>query len=159
MSLTFLAPLVLLAVAAFAWSRPGRRPAGVPQWSEYGALAALGLALAGVLQLLVAGPKKLPVLEGALLFALSADVVNVLLALLVSFIGWVVVRFSRSYLDGEAQEGRFHALMLSTLDTDLHCRLEYRPLMKTQISKKEQAISSCRRKTPCSSLPLALTPT
>lgn len=34
---------------------------------------------------------------------------------LVSFIGWVVLRYNRSYLDGEGREGRFHDLMLATL--------------------------------------------
>ncbi len=37
------------------------------------------------------------------------------MALLVSFVGWVVVRYSRRYLDGEAREGRFHGLTLATI--------------------------------------------
>ncbi len=37
------------------------------------------------------------------------------MALLVAFVGWVVVRYSRRYLDGEAREGRFHGLMLAAL--------------------------------------------
>ena len=46
---------------------------------------------------------------------LEAKPVSLTLTLLVAFIGWVVIRYSRTYLDGEAQEGRFHALMLATL--------------------------------------------
>jgi NADH:ubiquinone oxidoreductase subunit 5 (subunit L)/multisubunit Na+/H+ antiporter MnhA subunit len=34
---------------------------------------------------------------------------------LVGFIGWIVMRYSRTYLDGEAREGAFHAMMLATL--------------------------------------------
>jgi NAD(P)H-quinone oxidoreductase subunit 5 len=37
------------------------------------------------------------------------------MGLLVAFVGWIVVRYARRYLDGEAREGRFHALMLATL--------------------------------------------
>jgi len=114
-SITFLAPVVLLAVAGFAASRPGRRPLGVPRASEHAALAALGLALVGALQLGFAGPSSLSVFDGVFLLSLRADLVTVMLVLLVAFIGWVVMRYSRSYLDGEAEEGRFHALMLLTL--------------------------------------------
>ncbi|MEX5728672.1 NAD(P)H-quinone oxidoreductase subunit 5 [Rhodovulum iodosum] len=114
-SLSFLAPCVLLAVATLAWRRPGRRPEGLPQLAEYAALAALALAELGVVQVTVAGPAMLSVLGGPLDLILRADPVTVTLALLVAFIGWVVIRYSRTYLDGEAQEGRFLALMLATL--------------------------------------------
>ena len=53
--------------------------------------------------------------SGAALLALRLDAVSVSMALLVSFVGWIVVRYARSYLDGEAREGRFHGLMLATL--------------------------------------------
>jgi NAD(P)H-quinone oxidoreductase subunit 5 len=33
----------------------------------------------------------------------------------VGFVGWIVMRYSRTYLDGEAREGAFHGLMLATL--------------------------------------------
>jgi len=53
--------------------------------------------------------------DGPAALSVKADLVASSLALLVAFIGWVVIRYSRTYLDGEAQEGRFHALMLGTL--------------------------------------------
>ncbi|MCC5975455.1 MAG: oxidoreductase, partial [Rubellimicrobium sp.] len=53
---TLFAPLALLAVAALALSRPGRRPAGLPHLAELSALTALGLAAIGVVQLLASGP-------------------------------------------------------------------------------------------------------
>jgi NAD(P)H-quinone oxidoreductase subunit 5 len=33
----------------------------------------------------------------------------------VTFIGWVVVRYSATYLDGEQRQGRFTALLCATL--------------------------------------------
>ncbi|XYK81806.1 MAG: proton-conducting transporter transmembrane domain-containing protein [Labrenzia sp.] len=115
LSFSFLAPLVALAAVWFAWRKPGPRPEGVPQLAEYAALAALVCAALGVVQFAAAGPAKLSILSGAAVLVLQANAVTAALALLVAFIGWVVVRYSRTYLDGEAQEGRFHAFMLMTL--------------------------------------------
>lgn len=105
--LGFLTPLPLLLAAVFAGMRPGQRPAGVPLLAEGAALVALLMAVGSVVQLWVGGAR----VEGLLrLDALSATMV-----LLVAFVGWVVTRYSRSYLDGEAREGAFHGLMLATL--------------------------------------------
>ncbi|MDU8911179.1 proton-conducting transporter membrane subunit [Aestuariicoccus sp. MJ-SS9] len=108
-SLSYLSPLVLLAAAALAIGRPGRRPGTLPVWSERAALASLALAALGLVQFAVTGA------PGAGPLGLGADLVSLTLALLVSFIGWIVMRYSRTYLDGEAREGAFHGLMLATL--------------------------------------------
>ena len=111
-----LAPTVLFATSAFAATGPGRRPAAVPRLSEAAALGAAALALAGLGQLLLSGPAVLRLGgEGPLSLVLRLDAVSATMVALVAFIGWVVMRFSRSYLDGEAREGAFHALMLATL--------------------------------------------
>src|SRR6056297_3260501 len=114
-SLTFFAPIVLLAVAGAAMARPGRRPGRLPVWSEMAALVSLALTAVGFVQFFVSGPMQVGILDGTMLLALRADLVSVTLALLVAFIGWIVLRYSRSYLDGEAREGAFHGLMLATL--------------------------------------------
>ncbi len=109
------APLVLLGAAAFALVRPGRRPGAYPAFAEAAALAALGLALASLIQLLVLGQRVTAVGAGPALLALRLDAVSATMTVLVGFVGWIVVRYARSYLDGEEQEGRFHGLMLGTL--------------------------------------------
>lgn len=114
-SLTFFAPIVLLAVAGAAMARPGRRPGRLPVWSEMAALVSLALTAVGFVQFFVSGPMQVGILDGTMLLALRADLVSATLALLVAFIGWIVLRYSRSYLDGEAREGAFHGLMLATL--------------------------------------------
>ncbi|MEJ6391997.1 proton-conducting transporter membrane subunit [Gymnodinialimonas sp. 2305UL16-5] len=114
-SLSFLAPLALLAVAALALARPGRRPGAFPKLSEIAALTALALSVAGFVQFLGFGPARILLLDGGVMLALRADLVSLTMATLVAFIGWVVIRFSRTYLDGEAREGTFHGLMLATL--------------------------------------------
>jgi len=115
MPLTAFAPLVLLAAAFLAINRPGPRPGKLPQLAEGAALFALALTVAGALQIAFAGPATLVLGSGALLVALEHDVISATMALLVAFVGWIVVRYSRSYLDGERLEGRFHGLMLVTI--------------------------------------------
>ncbi|TYC63463.1 oxidoreductase [Rhodobacterales bacterium] len=113
--LPLLAPLVLLATAALAIAHPGRRPGKYPLIAEASALAALAVALAGLVQLLVFGASEARLFEGPLTLAVRLDPVSATMTLLVAFIGWVVMRYSRTYLDGEAREGTFHGLMLATL--------------------------------------------
>jgi NAD(P)H-quinone oxidoreductase subunit 5 len=110
-----LSPLPLLAASLIAALRPGRRPGAIPKLAEGAALVALVLAAAGVLWLLLAGTTVLSLGSGPGLLALRLDPVSATMGLLVAFIGWIVVRYSRRYLDGEDREGRFHALMLATL--------------------------------------------
>ena len=107
-----LAPLVLLAAAAAFVLRPGRRPGGLTRLSEGAAIAALVLAIGGLVQLLISGPAEITLL-GAL--SLRLDALSVTMTVLVGFVGWIVMRYARSYLDGEAREGTFHGLMLATL--------------------------------------------
>ncbi|MCV6584957.1 MAG: proton-conducting transporter membrane subunit [Marinibacterium sp.] len=115
LSPSFLAPLAYLALAGVALRRPGRRPGALPRWAEYAALAALVAALGGLVQVVLSGPARLGTTDGLALIALRADAISLTLVLLVAFIGWVVMRYSRSYLDGEPREGAFYALMAMVL--------------------------------------------
>lgn len=114
-SLTLLAPILLLVVAAIAATRPNGRPGHLPRLAEGAALGALGLAMGGVGQLLIHGTSTLSFGWGAGLLAFRLDAVSATMTLLVSFVGWVVVRYARTYLDGEAREGAFHGFLLATL--------------------------------------------
>ncbi len=49
--------------------------------------------------------------------SIRLDVVSAAMLLLVSFVGWVVVRYSTVYLDGETRQGTFMAWLCSTLAT------------------------------------------
>ncbi len=113
--LSAFAPLVLLAVAPFALARPGRRPGSLPRLAELAAFAALVLAIGGAVQIALSGPKTVSIGSGPWLLALRLDVVSAVMAVLVGFVGWVVLRYTRTYLDGEAREGAFSGLILFTL--------------------------------------------
>ncbi|WP_397543513.1 proton-conducting transporter transmembrane domain-containing protein [Roseovarius salis] len=113
--LILIGPIVLIVAAVFAAARPGRRPGSVPQVAETAALIALATAVAGVVQFQVLGAATVSTGGTAALLALRLDAISATMTLLVAFVGWIVVRYSRSYLDGERREGAFHGLMLATL--------------------------------------------
>jgi NAD(P)H-quinone oxidoreductase subunit 5 len=119
MSLYFLpvlAPLAFLISAAIGFITPGRRPRWVVQFSELWSLMAVVVSLASLALLLVQGPGTSP-LVGVYGVGLSicVDAVSIPMLLLVSFIGWVVVRYAVTYLDGEARQGAFMGWLSLTL--------------------------------------------
>ncbi|MDT8855032.1 hypothetical protein RNZ50_08370 [Paracoccaceae bacterium Fryx2] len=73
------------------------------------------MAIASVVQLIAYGPVAVEFFGGPALIAFRLDAISASMALLVAFVGWVVVRYGRTYLDGEAREGTYHGLMLATL--------------------------------------------
>jgi len=107
MILSSLAPAALAVAAAAALLRPGRRPKPIPILAEITALLAFFLTIAGSVQFALNGP----VTAGPL----HLSVISAVMAPLVGFIGWIVLRYSRTYLDGADREGRFHGLMLTVL--------------------------------------------
>ena len=111
-----IAPAALLLAAFFAFTRPGRRPALLPKLAEAAALVALAAAIASAVLLVWSGSATSPLL-GIAGFGISTrlDVVSVIMLVLVSFIGWIVLRYSASYLDGEARQGAFLGWMAATL--------------------------------------------
>jgi NAD(P)H-quinone oxidoreductase subunit 5 len=114
--LPFAAPFVLLMCAAVGFITPGRRPRFVPRLAEAAALVALLVAAisAGGLVLYGSGGSRLIGLHGIGL-SLRLDAVSAVMFLLVSFIGWVVVRYTATYLDGETRQGAFTAWLCMTL--------------------------------------------
>lgn len=108
----FLAPLLLLITATLFLWRPGRRPGRLPLFAEVAIFTAFWIAVAGLLQLLDSGPKLLSLGEA---ISVRLDAISATLTLLVTFVGWVVLRYARRYLDGEAREGRFHGLTLAAI--------------------------------------------
>jgi NAD(P)H-quinone oxidoreductase subunit 5 len=112
---TMIAPLALVPAIILALLRPGQRPGSLPMLSELSAFCALGLTIVGLAQTILGSSPGFTLLDGPFALALRADLVAASMAMLVGFIGWIVMRYSRTYLDGEAREGAFHGLMLTTL--------------------------------------------
>ncbi len=115
-ALPLLAPAALFAAAAYAFLEPGRRPGDRPLMAERAALAALGVALFATLKLVTVGAGTGPFLGlGGLGVAPRLDAVSAPMLVLVAFVGWVVLRYSRTYLDGEDRQGAFTGWMCMTL--------------------------------------------
>jgi len=109
-------PLPLILAAAFAFLRPGRRPPMVAMAAEAGAVLAALLAVAALVLLIVAGPGDSGLI-GLAGVGLSArlDAVSATMLMLVTFVGWIVVRYARTYLDGEDRQGAFTGWLCATL--------------------------------------------
>jgi len=112
--LLLLAPLLLLAAAGFFLAVPAGAAPRRRALCEAASLAALGLVAAAAVLFLATGAATLS-LPGAAWLSLRLDAVSATMGVLVAFVGWIVMRYSRSYLRGEPGEARFHGLMLVTL--------------------------------------------
>ncbi|WP_216637009.1 proton-conducting transporter membrane subunit [Sulfitobacter alexandrii] len=114
--LPLLAPL-LMAVSALAMHlAPPPRGHWRLRLPELAALAALLVGLLGALRLAILGPST-GALIGVGTFGLSQriDIVSVAMTLTVAFVGWIVLRFSRVALDGEARQPAFLGWMAATV--------------------------------------------
>ena len=111
-----LSPLLLLMAAIHSARHPGRRPGLGPKLAEGAAFLAFLVAALTAILLVTKGPGT-SALIGLFGLGLSVrlDVVSVVMLVLVSFIGWIVLRYSRTYMDGEARQGAFTAWMSVTL--------------------------------------------
>jgi len=95
---------------------PGHRPCLLPRLAEAAALMAVLVAVMSAVVLVLHGQLngRLLGLHGAGL-SIRLDAISVVMLLLVSFIGWVVLRYAATYLDGEARQGAFTGWLCMTL--------------------------------------------
>ncbi|WP_031334982.1 proton-conducting transporter membrane subunit [Rhodopseudomonas sp. B29] len=112
------APLSLLAVGCLAALAPKRRARQTAVLAEAAALLAMLVATATLLLLTLRGSATSPLIGVAGLgFSVRTDAVSATMLMLVAFVGWIVVRFSRNYLDGEARHGAFTSWLCAALAT------------------------------------------
>ena len=114
--LPLLAPATLLLNAFVDILSPWRRPRMLTRLAEMSALAALAIGLASAVLLVLHGPADSRLIGvGGVGFSVRLDAVSVVMLLLVSFIGWVVVRYATTYLVGEARQSAFTGWLCMTL--------------------------------------------
>lgn len=115
-ALPLLAPLLLVGASVHAFLSPGLRPRRAIRIAEWSALASILVAGLSGMVLVLDGPGTSPALGyGVLTLASRLDPVSLTMLLLVSFIGWVVLRYAGTFLDGEARQGPFTGWMTATL--------------------------------------------
>ncbi len=111
-----LAPVLLLAAATIGAVRP-HRLGSFERWAiEVLALMALIVGVATVVVLASGGAAtSVPFGWARGVVTVRLDIVSTVMLALVTFIGWVVVRYALVYLDGEARQGYFMAWLCATL--------------------------------------------
>lgn len=121
LSLLILAvPGLALTAAGIGFAQPGRLGRAGLLTIEALFVAALAGAVLATGLLAVTGPATSPLLgTNGIGLSVRLDAVSAVMLLLVSFVGWVVVRFALTYLDGEAGQGRFMGLLSATLGSVL----------------------------------------
>src|SRR6056297_757686 len=107
-ALPLLAPAFFALVGIFYMNREVPRGSALLRLGEYAGLAAILVSL-GALGLLIRDGSATSALLGAANMGFSAriDAVSVTMLMLVSFVGWVVMRFAVTYTDGEKNQARF----------------------------------------------------
>jgi len=118
--LVYLLPLLaivpLIVCAAIAFSNNGLRPKRIPKLAEAAAFLALVAAIVSAAGLISSGPGVSHVI-GVYGIGLSVrlDAVSAVMLVLVTSIGWIVVRYAATYLDGESRQGPFTGWLCLTL--------------------------------------------
>jgi NAD(P)H-quinone oxidoreductase subunit 5 len=115
-ALPLLAPLLLAAASLVAFMSPGPRPRRAIRAAEIAAICSIIVVTgsAAVLGVYGAGTSA-SIGIGYATLSISLDPVSLVMLALVSFIGWVVLRFAGTFLDGEARQGVFIGWMTATL--------------------------------------------
>ena len=114
--LPFLAPFALIIASVLAFRGPAMRPGSLLRTIEWITLAALGTAVLSCLALMSEGAATSGLI-GVFGMGISArlDAISAVMVLLVSFVGWVVVRYAATYMDGEPEQGPFTGWLCATL--------------------------------------------
>lgn len=111
-----LGPLLLAGVGLTPSAVANRAPQRVGAYAFSAALVALVIAVVGGVGFFVVGPAHTDTLGLAGIgAALYFDALTAIMFVLVSFVGVIVIRYSRNYLDGDPGQGRFTKWLCLTL--------------------------------------------
>ncbi len=111
-----LAPASLILSAAVGFPRRSRRPRLLLRLAEISALFAILVAVVSTVLVVLHGAANSRLIGlGGFGLSIRLDALSVTMFLLVSFIGWVVIRYAGTYLDGEARQGAFTGWLCMTL--------------------------------------------
>lgn len=114
--LPLIAPLALVVSTIISFALPGRRSRLAAGLAEIAALLALASAFGSLGILILSGSGESPFIGMAGIgLSVRLDAVSASMLLLVAFVGWIVVRYARTYLDGEARASVFTGWLCATL--------------------------------------------
>lgn len=114
--LPLIAPLALVVSTFVSFALPGRRSRLAAGLAEIAALLALASAFGSLGILILSGSGESPFIGmPGIGLSVRLDAVSASMLLLVAFVGWIVVRYTRTYLDGEARASVFTGWLCATL--------------------------------------------
>ncbi|MGP1357929.1 proton-conducting transporter transmembrane domain-containing protein [Roseicyclus sp.] len=114
--LAYLLPLSLFAAALVCFAGPGLRPRRSLALVEGAALLALaGAVLFATLAATYGATTSALIGANGLGLQVRVDALSAVMVLLVAFVGWVVIRYARTYMDGDARQGAFMGGLALTL--------------------------------------------
>jgi NAD(P)H-quinone oxidoreductase subunit 5 len=114
--LPLLAPALLIVSTTLGFIHTGSRPRFALRLAKATAVAAILVAITSTVLLVLHGAGTSPQIGLANIgFSIRLDAVSASMLLLVAFVGWVVVRYAATYLDGEARHGAFMGWLCLTL--------------------------------------------
>lgn len=119
-ALPLLAPLLYLLAAALMRAGPQFRPRLRLRLNGYLAGLAFVAAILSLFLVLRDGTQPLAALSLAgLSFGVRLELAGAIMLVMVTFIGWIVTRYSATYLDGEKKQASFASAMSLTLSAVL----------------------------------------
>ena len=111
-----LIPVALASIGLIAHRNPQRDPLQLAGYAQVAAATALALAIVAGLAVALHGPLHTGLLGVAGIgFGFYLDTLSAIMAVLVAFVGLIVVRYSRNYLAGDPEHGRFIKWLCLTL--------------------------------------------
>ncbi|MDG4648532.1 proton-conducting transporter membrane subunit [Roseibacterium sp. SDUM158017] len=114
--LAYILPLALFAAALISHAGPGLRPRRTLAIVEGASVAAFaGGVLFATLTASHGAVSSALLGAGGVGFQIRADALSAVMVVLVSFVGWVVIRYARTYMDGDARQGTFMGDLSLTL--------------------------------------------
>jgi NAD(P)H-quinone oxidoreductase subunit 5 len=114
--LAYILPLSLFAAAAICFTGPGFRPRRNLALVEGASLAVLaGAVLFGTLAATYGATSSALIGANGIGLQVRVDALSAIMVLLVSFVGWVVIRYARTYMDGDPRQGAFMGGLAMTL--------------------------------------------
>ena len=111
-----LGPLALAAIGLVPNAVANRIPVTMARLAHSAALAALAVAIATAFAFALHGPIKTGLFGfSGIGLGLYVDALSAVMFVLVAFVGAIVIRYSRNYLDGDPGQGRFLKWLCLTL--------------------------------------------
>ena len=114
--LVLLSPALFFLLGSFSSQSLNQKAAQAVQWSVWLSVAALGATLLSIGILILHGPFISTLLSrGPAAFTLYFDNLSAILLGLISFLAPIIIRYSKTYLDGDPNQGHFTKWLCLTI--------------------------------------------